>query len=53
VDKLSKTQSNLRKKELEKHLSLSLKMEINPILFSAKTGEGKETIWQEILKLTS
>lgn len=51
LDKVSKSQANTRKNEIKRHLGLP--SEINPILFSAKTGEGKETIWQEILKLTS
>jgi GTP-binding protein len=48
MDKLSRTQANKRKNEIKRHLGLPL--EVNPILFSARTGEGKETIWQEILK---
>jgi GTP-binding protein len=48
MDKLSRTQANKRKNEIKGYLGLPL--EINPILFSARTGEGKETIWQEILK---
>ncbi len=48
TDKLSRNQASARAKELNKELEkLSC---TNPVLFSAKTGEGRDEIWKRIEK---
>ncbi len=44
ADKLSRNQANVRRRVIEKYLGLPAG--IKPILFSAKTQEGKSDIWQ-------
>ena len=44
ADKLSRNQANVRRRVIEKYLGLPAG--VKPILFSAKTQEGKSDIWQ-------
>lgn len=44
TDKLSKSQAKLRQHQIKEILGLTMA----PILFSARTGEGKEAIWSAI-----
>ena len=48
IDKLSKTKQGKQKKEIAESLSLE---DSDLILFSAKTGFGKEVLWPAIEKL--
>jgi len=44
TDKISKSQAKLRQHQIKEILELTT----NPILFSARTGEGKDAIWGAI-----
>lgn len=44
IDKLSRSQAAVRKRRITEALELTK----NPILFSARTGEGKASIWKAI-----
>lgn len=46
TDKLSRSQARMRKNAVIK--SLGIQPPADPVLFSAKTGEGKEKIWNAI-----
>jgi GTP-binding protein len=46
IDKLSRGQVKIRESFIKKHLAISPPAET--VLFSAKTGEGKENIWKAI-----
>lgn len=47
IDKISRGQAKVRQQRIRKLLALSS----DPILFSAKTGEGKDVIWGTIKNL--
>ena len=49
VDKLSRSERNLRVRQMEKDLSGIVSEK--PILFSAKTREGRKEIWDRLLSL--
>jgi GTP-binding protein len=44
TDKVSKSQAKVRQQQTKEILGLTM----NPILFSARTGEGKDTLWEAI-----
>jgi GTP-binding protein len=46
ADKLSRSQARVRENVIKKHLAKDLPAET--VLFSAKTGEGKDNIWKMI-----
>jgi GTP-binding protein len=50
IDKLSKSQVRLRAHQIEEMLmkGADLKTAAGPVLFSAKTGEGKDVLWSVI-----
>jgi GTP-binding protein len=50
IDKLSKSQVQQRARQIEKMLmeGINLKTAPKPVLFSARTGEGKDVIWSYI-----
>jgi GTP-binding protein len=50
IDKLSKSQVRLRAHQIEEMLmkGADLKTATGPVLFSAKTGEGKDVLWSVI-----
>lgn len=48
ADKLSKNQMNSRVKEIRKHIRTVADSDI--ILFSSKTGYGKEALWKKIIE---
>jgi GTP-binding protein len=50
IDKLSRRERSLRVGQLEKELAGIVAQK--PILFSAKTGEGRKEIWDRLLNLT-
>jgi len=51
VDKVSRNETALRRRRIGEDLGLSAAAQ--PILFSAKTGEGKDLLWQEIGKAST
>jgi GTP-binding protein len=51
IDKLSRNQIRIRQQRIKEILGLS--PDSYMALFSAKTGEGKGTVWKEIEKFTS
>jgi GTP-binding protein len=48
TDKLSKSQVQRRARQIEEMLTKGLNLRTRPILFSAKTGEGKDALWSII-----
>jgi GTP-binding protein len=48
TDKLSKSQVQRRARQIEKMLTEGVNLKTAPVLFSAKTGEGKDVIWSYI-----
>lgn len=50
IDKLSKSQVRFRARQIEEMLikGADLKTATGPVLFSAKTGEGKDVLWSVI-----
>jgi GTP-binding protein len=48
TDKLSKVQVQRRTRQVEEMLTKALHLKRHPILFSAKTGEGKDVLWSII-----
>jgi GTP-binding protein EngB required for normal cell division len=48
TDKLSKSQVQRRARQIEKMLTEEVNLKTAPVLFSAKTGEGKDVIWSYI-----
>ena len=44
IDKVSKSQAKVRRHQIKELLGMT----IDPILFSARTGEGRDTIWEAI-----
>jgi GTP-binding protein len=44
TDKVSRSQAKLRQRQIKELLGLTM----DPILFSARTGEGKDAIWEAI-----
>jgi GTP-binding protein len=50
IDKLSKSQARFRAHQIEEMLmkGADLKTATGPVLFSAKTGEGKDALWSVI-----
>jgi GTP-binding protein len=50
IDKLTRRDRASRVRQMEKDVSAVLSQE--PILFSAKTGEGRKEIWDRLLSLT-
>jgi GTP-binding protein len=48
TDKLSKVQVQRRNRQVEEMLTKALHLKSHPILFSAKTGEGKDILWSII-----
>jgi GTP-binding protein len=51
VDKLTRKERDARVRDMEREISKIVSQE--PILFSAKTGEGRKQIWDRLLSLTS
>jgi GTP-binding protein len=51
IDKVSRNQLADRKRRIGEELGLSSTMQ--PVPFSAKTGEGKDLLWREIRKATA
>ena len=51
VDKLSRNQLTERKRKIGADLGLATMPQ--PVSFSAKTGEGKDLLWREIVKATA
>jgi GTP-binding protein len=51
IDKVSRSQAGLRQRRIGVDLGLSSAQPL--ISFSAKTGEGKDLLWQEIGKVVS
>jgi GTP-binding protein len=49
VDKLTRKERDARVREMEREISEIVSQE--PILFSAKTGEGRKEIWDRLLSL--
>jgi GTP-binding protein EngB required for normal cell division len=51
IDKLSRSQAGVRRNAIIK--SLGIQPLSDPVLFSAKTGEGKEKIWNVIKNIVT
>jgi GTP-binding protein len=49
IDKVSRSQAKIRQRKIKELLGLT----VDPILFSARTGEGKDAIWGVIKDLTA
>jgi GTP-binding protein len=49
IDKVSRSQANIRQRKIKELLGLT----VDPILFSARTGEGKDAIWGAIKDLSA
>ena len=47
IDKVSRSQAKVRQRKIKELLGLT----VDPILFSARTGEGKDVIWGAIKDL--
>jgi len=50
VDKLTRRERELRVREMKREISGIVSQ--NPILFSAKTGEGRKELWDRLLSLS-
>jgi len=49
IDKVSRSEANVRQRKIKELLELNT----DPILFSARTGEGKDAIWGAIRDLSA
>ena len=49
IDKISRSQAKVRQRKIKELLGLT----VDPILFSARTGEGKDAIWGAIKDLSA